>query len=499
MNKRHAILLPALSNLLRGFRCLKLPACFAAILTGALSPALAAPGDPGDPNIKYVGRWDFSNGSEYSSYWGGSYIKVKFTGTTVKIKLGNGSNYYVKIDNGSWTSYFSVSGTVNLTPTPLANGTHTLSVAQGKDYDYMFKFQGLILDSGATTSPPSVATNLIEFIGDSITTGYTDAQADVSDYAWVCAESLNSEHTQIAYPGIALVTGYGVNSDKTGMDSQYFKFQPLGYTSPPNWDFTKYTAKLVVINIGQNDGGNSDSLFQSTYTTFLSNIRAKFPNADIFVMRTFTGTKSTPTLAAVNARNAAGDAKVHYVNTSGWLAAGTSDYNDSVHPSVSGHIKAANLLKPILMPYLTPQAGSTYHLVCQKSGKALDDAGSTTDGTNIVQWTSGAGNTHQEWKLVDVGGGYYHLICQHNMKALDNRGSTTDGTTLGQWNDGGAGNTHQSWRFVDVGNGYYHLINQMSGKAMDNLNSTTDATAVGQWSDGGSANINQNWRLDFIR
>jgi hypothetical protein len=40
---------------------------------------------------------------------------------------------------------------------------------------------------------------------------------NVSDYAWICAGSLNSEHTQIAFPGIALVDGYGINNNKTGI------------------------------------------------------------------------------------------------------------------------------------------------------------------------------------------------------------------------------------------------------------------------------------------
>lgn len=328
------------------------------------SISLAANGALPDTNIKYFGRWDFSNTTQYVSDWGGAYFRVNFSGTTVKIKVGTTvTNYYAQIDNGAWTSYIGVSGTVNLTPTALAGGTHTLTVAQGKDYGYVFTFQGLILDAGATTSAPMVSTDLIEYIGDSITAGYTDPQADVSDYAWVCAESLGVEHTQIAYPGIALVNGFGVNANKTGMDIQYFKQQSLAFTSSPNWDFTKYTAKIVVINLGQNDNSSSvpDSTFQSDYITFLGNVRAKSPNAQIFVMRTFMGVKAAPTLAAVNARIAAGDTKVRYVDTNGWLTPNTADYtgNTGVHPSVNGHIKAANLLKPILAPYLnsgTPPA-----------------------------------------------------------------------------------------------------------------------------------------------
>jgi lysophospholipase L1-like esterase len=326
----------------------EVPSTLAAAGKQAINAA-AGNGALGDTNIKYFGRWDFSSTTQYVSYWGGAYLRVNFTGTTVKIKVGTTTNYYAKVDNGPWISYIGASGTINLTPTPLTGGTHTLSVAQGKDYNYVFNFQGLILDAGATTSAPPVATDLIEYIGDSITAGYTDPQANVNDYAWVVSEALGTEHTQIAYPGICLVSGFpGV-----GMDTQYFKLQSSAYATSPDWDFTKYTPKIVVINLGTNDNNKKvpDATLQDTFTTFLTGIRIKFPNTQIFVMRTFLGVKANPVVAAVNARINAGDTKLHYIDTNGWLT--TADYTDGLHPSISGHIKAANLLQPILAPYLT--------------------------------------------------------------------------------------------------------------------------------------------------
>jgi lysophospholipase L1-like esterase len=315
----------------------------------AAAPALT--GDLSDTNIRYFGRWDFSNTTQYVSKWGGAYFRVKFTGTTVKVKVGNTSNFYAKIDNGSWTSYIGVTGTINLTPTPLSGGTHTVTVAQGKDYDYVFNFQGLVLDAGATTAAPPVGTDLIEWIGDSITAGYTDSQADVSDYAWVCSEAMGTEHTQIAYPGICLTSGFTTNP---GMDVGYFKLLSPNNPSSPSWDFTRYTAKLAVINLGTNDNnqGVPAATFQSTMTTFLTNVRARFPDAEIFVIECFKGgIMSAPTVAAVNARHVAGDGKVIYVETTNWLT--TSDYTDGLHPSVAGHIKVSHLLQPILSPYLS--------------------------------------------------------------------------------------------------------------------------------------------------
>ncbi|HMD68903.1 MAG TPA: GDSL-type esterase/lipase family protein, partial [Chitinivibrionales bacterium] len=225
---------------------------------------------------------------------------------------------------------------------------------QGQDVTYDFAFKGLILDGGAYTLPPTVETDLIEWIGDSITDGYIDSMSDVSAYAWICAESLACEHTQIAYVGISLVNGYG-QQHTTGMATQYFKLQDISYGASVNWNFSLYTPKVVVINLGTNDGetGTPTDLYQSTYITFLDSIRAKFPKVNIFVLVPNAGYMRAQDSAAYLARLAAGDSGVHYLNTTGWL---TSAYlePDGIHPNESGHAKLASLLGPFISQYLTP-------------------------------------------------------------------------------------------------------------------------------------------------
>ena len=56
------------------------------------------------------------------------------------------------------------------------------------------------------------------------------------------------------------------------------------------------------------------------------------------------------TQAAVTTRTGAGDAKVHYVDTTGWLV--SADYTDGTHPSDASHVKITSMLMPILGPYL---------------------------------------------------------------------------------------------------------------------------------------------------
>lgn len=329
-------------------------------------PAFSATGDGllTDPNIKYIGRWDTPIDSTYSnSYWGGTYLRVNFTGTTVKVKLADTACMAVQIDNGDFTRYDYVSGTVDLTPKPLTNGTHTLIVVAKYGAEEL-KFQGLVLDPGCTTQA-APSKKIIEFIGDSITAGYAAGPnsmfESISDYAWLTGESLGCDHTQIAYTGITLSTGYYYSgSPLPGMEDAYFKLKPINYATStatdysPDWDFNKYTADAVVVNLGTNDAWVSptvpSSTFESKYTNFLANVRVKYPNAQIFVMKTFGSYYTTETLNALNARINAGDAKVHYIDTTGWLI--SSDFADGAHPNQTGHQKITDKLVSILQPYL---------------------------------------------------------------------------------------------------------------------------------------------------
>ncbi|RYD93092.1 MAG: hypothetical protein EOP54_19745, partial [Sphingobacteriales bacterium] len=451
-----------------------------------------------DNNIKYFGRWDFSNQSQFTSYWGGAYIKVDFTGTTVKVKVANTSDFYAKIDNGEWVSYKNNTGTINLTPTPLSNGTHTLSVAQGKDYDYLFKFEGLVLDAKAQTKAPASLQHLVEYIGDSITAGYTNNQANVSDYAWLVSETLSAEHTQIAFPGIKLTSGF----PDVGMDAQYLKMQS-DQTKPSagDWNFATYTPKLVVINLGTNDNnGVPDADFQTAYVNLLTTIRGKFPDAEIFALRTFLGVKAGATQGAVIARMITGDLKLHYIDTEGWLGAG--DYPDGIHPSETGHQKIADKLKPILEPYLNgttppaPLANGTYKIVNRNSNLPMDVKGQLTDnGTPITQWIW-EGNDNQKWTLTHLGNGVYKFIGVQSGKALQIQGNTANGgggMEISDDNDSAS----QKFLLSKNGDGYFTITSLLSGKVIE-VGGQSDAPGafITQWESTGGTH--QQWTFEVL-
>jgi lysophospholipase L1-like esterase/plastocyanin len=359
------------------------------VLIGPVAlPTKASTGDgsPADTNIKYIGRWDTSDLTNVKSYWSGAYFRVNVTGTSVSIRLAAAANIFASVD-GVTTYYASANGTINLTPTALPAGTHSLQVIARSEQD-VIQFQGLTLSPGATTQAPTIKSKLIEFVGDSITAGCCALPNwSMDDYAWLTAENLIAEHTQIAYSGICLQDAT-CGENNIGMSVQFFKLQTIHFLNSPNWDFSRYQADQVVINIGTNDGAVADSTFQATYTTFLQNVRAKYPAAQIFVLRTFGGYKAVPTSAAVDTRIAAGDTKVHFVDTTGWLTAGSSDFSDSLHPSVSGNIKAADRLTAVLS---APQSDISVYTLADNFSSTQGQSGwryqQTPDGVTYSDLT----------------------------------------------------------------------------------------------------------------
>ena len=115
-----------------------------------------------------------------------------------------------------------------------------------------------------------------------------------------------------------------------------------------NWNFARYTANAVVINLGTNDlsHGVTTAQFQSSYIDLIHTIRAKYPNAVIFALDPFKQRYAAQAKASVAAVNSAGDKNVFYINTAGWVT--SADLTDSVHPNDSGHKKIAGLLAPII-------------------------------------------------------------------------------------------------------------------------------------------------------
>ncbi len=308
-------------------------------------------GSPTDPNVKFFGRWDTSDPTAYAAKWAGAYVEVGFTGRTLKLEQRGTIDFWASIDGGDDVAYKNVSGTVDLTSTPLADGEHVLRVSYrpvAGSYHGDAVYQGIELDSGAHTCAPPVGSRLIEFVGDSITVGQLSSKQSLTGYAWLTGEQLGTEHTQIAEGGACLVEA---DDGCRGMSERFLNTS--SDDDSPAWDFSWYTADAVVINLGTNDVGHSvgGEEFQAAYVALLQRARAKYPDAALFAMETFRHRYVAETQAAVAAMNDAGDDNVHFVNTEGWIDEATDTF-DNVHPNDQGHQKIAAQLAPIIAEHL---------------------------------------------------------------------------------------------------------------------------------------------------
>jgi hypothetical protein len=260
------------------------------------------------------------------SWWPGAYAKFNFTGTSLKIKLRSAVDLFYKIDHVDFVEVADASETVELA-SGLEPGLHSAIIASKTEKDSI-QLQRIIVDNDAKVKLPDRASHIVEFVGDSITTGLTTTRGALTSFAWLVADSLALEHTQIAYPAVCLVDG--CNDAAPGMESQYFKWK--GWHDNENWDFSRYTPAAIVIMLGSNDEkvvGQDAHRFQEAYSTLLQRIRSEFANAHLFVISEPLGALFGPSQAAVRNLTSAGDKNLYYIDTTGWIQYGKA-FNDEV-------------------------------------------------------------------------------------------------------------------------------------------------------------------------
>ena len=127
-------------------------------------------------------------------------------------------------------------------------------------------------------------------------------------------------------------------------------------------------------------------------------------------------------------------------------------------------------------------ANGTYKLVARHSAKALDASGATTtNGTQIIQWTYTAGN-NQKWTVTSLGGDLYKIIGVQSGKSIDiSNWGTANGTKVQLW-DYLAG-TNQKFFFNATSGGYYEISpSHATGSCLDVSGaSTADGAIVQLW------------------
>ncbi len=134
----------------------------------------------------------------------------------------------------------------------------------------------------------------------------------------------------------------------------------------------------------------------------------------------------------------------------------------------------------------------TYMIQNVNSGLVLGVGGaSTSQGANIVQWTSN-GSPDQRWNIIQGFDGDYMIRDVNSGLVIGVPGaSINSGVTLVQWQSNGG--PDQEWRFTPSGSNWI-ITDANSGLELDIQNSSTSAGAQAlQWTPDGSPS--QVWKL----
>jgi lysophospholipase L1-like esterase len=328
--------------------------------------------DAADPAIQYAGR--VARGETTLWSWPGTGFRVFYANSpAVALRLeaenypeqaSNNVDRWVKyrIDRGPWRSFRVPPELDGLFPlaTPGDTGEHLLEVYKASEG--RLTFGGIVLDIDGTLRPPAERARRIEVIGDSISAGasvwntdsaieFTDNDA-LSTYGWLLGEALDAEVRLIAVSGWGIIHSYERTPEESITLPQIYPYlhRELGPLNDWSWQ-----PDLILINLGGNDLTEpvvSDEAFGAAYTQFLADVRQFNPEARIVVVQPFgifDGTMPVfprATRDAVEARRAAGDERIYYVDAYGWL--GKGDFSDIAHPNARGHRRVAEQILPFI-------------------------------------------------------------------------------------------------------------------------------------------------------
>lgn len=246
-----------------------------------------------DPGIRYIGRVDDRDALAPAFGWPSSAIVANFEGTSIRARFDDekGKNLLqIIVDGGSPTVLALGKGPAQYTlASGLAEGTHRVEVVKRTEgYFGAVRFLGFQLDAGRRLAAPTPRQRLkIEFYGDSNVAGYSsESIGDVGQprfennyfaYPGITARMLDAEYQCIGWSGATIAPG-------SSLPVQSFWNRVLPQDSNLLWDFSRFDADVVVINVGSNDsydGDNRDAVMAGWQDLITNHIRVVHPRAHV--------------------------------------------------------------------------------------------------------------------------------------------------------------------------------------------------------------------------
>ncbi|MDY4969499.1 MAG: GDSL-type esterase/lipase family protein [Lachnospiraceae bacterium] len=278
---------------------------------------------PENGYLQYSGRIDFDDKNAPVFVFPASYVKMNFTGKTLKVVVENHrdcwNNYlgYI-LDGEQGKLLLPVEGKATIgIPVDQDKDVHELLLFKRQDSCHTFTFYGFEVDDDCVLEKvEEKPERRIEVFGDSVSAGEVSEAVDYVgqpdpehngeysnswySYSWMTARKLGAELHDIAQGGIALLdgTGYFAPPGYMGMEHAYdcIEYSPrLG--KQKKWDFSQYIPHVVIIAIGQNDNhpedymhedptGEKAAVWKEHYEAFVRKIREIYPKSVIILKTT---------------------------------------------------------------------------------------------------------------------------------------------------------------------------------------------------------------------
>lgn len=304
-------------------------------------------------HARFMGRFDLSDPSVPKCGWVNSAVFIRFRGNQINMiaEDSDGKGHVEIVLDGIARNWIPLHKGIHeyVIDDGVDDGIHTLEIHKRTEILYGdIKFHGFTLPKGGEfLSAPAPKELKLEYYGDSITNGCGNGHPHVlrdaphlddgyMSYVGISARLLNAEYHTLAISGIGMLQDAMGNIN--GLPPHFY--DTLGKGSVP-WDFSKYIANGVVINLGQNDYSNpiDDEKYIAVYIEFVNEILKKYPDAYIFCcIGTMNNNYISSVEKVVSEFVKKGNDKVYCVDL-GLIHPEVEGWGGGFHPSTQTHFR----------------------------------------------------------------------------------------------------------------------------------------------------------------
>ncbi|MCQ2506619.1 MAG: GDSL-type esterase/lipase family protein [Lachnospiraceae bacterium] len=326
---------------------------------------------PSYDNCKIMGRHMFRNSVLYIDF-SASYVEFEFTGkkfsAVIRTDNAKGLEIFVAsvgvMINGKFEKRFALDEDVKEYVLFESETEEKVTIRLIKLCEAAFGKMGIIsFIHDGIMKPTAYKNKKIEFIGDSITCGYgieaknenegfsTKIENPYLAYAVQTAESFDADFQLVSWSGNGIVSGSIPNDVDEASDSflipYVYQYTDAGGSSFAGdeefeeWDFSKFQADIVVINLGTNDctytRGREDreTAFEKLYIDFIDYIHKHQPKAEIICSLGVMGQELCHVIKRMVDKLSTTDKKVHYLEFE--VQKAENGYGSDMHPSLATH------------------------------------------------------------------------------------------------------------------------------------------------------------------